>query len=142
MDPVHGLKDVDLVYFDDRESESDQAKSQAHVSHALSGLKLPVDVKNQALVHTWYSKKFGYDIQPYRSTEDGIRTWLPAFAIGVRPIVNGLIVFAPYGLSDLFEMVIRPNEMQITEAIYSNMVTKFKARWPSVTVVEWEDDAE
>lgn len=137
LDLMHGLKDVDLIYFDDEELEEDQVKNQTRISEILSKLEIPVDVKNEALVHTWYEKKFGYQIPPYETTEDGIRTWLPAFAVGVRPSPSSFVVFAPYGLEDLFQMVIRPNKLQITEEIYAGMTQKFKARWPSVEVIGW-----
>ncbi len=53
---MHGLKDIDLVYFDSEESEEDQAENQASVSEILSNLDIPVDVKNESLVHPWYAK--------------------------------------------------------------------------------------
>ena len=137
LDPMHGLKDVDLIYFDADESEREQTENQTRIGKILSRLGIPVDVKNEALVHTWYAKKFGYEISPYQTTEDGIRAWLPAFAVGVRPSPDHFVVFAPYGLEDLFKMVIRPNKLQITEEIYVGMIQKFKDRWPAIEVIEW-----
>lgn len=137
FEPLHGLKDVDLVYFDDHQSDDDQALSQLQVQDLFSEITIPVDVKNEALVHRWYAKKFGYEIPPYNSTEDGIQTWLPAFAVGVRPMRDDFIVFAPFGLDDLFGMIIRPNKKQITEEIYKEMVQKFTARWPRAEVISW-----
>jgi hypothetical protein len=135
--PVHDqVKDVDVVYFDANHSLEDQRHLEETLSHILAN-KVPLDLKNQALVHLWYPLKFGYSILPYRRTEDGIDTWLSAFAIGVRFERSRLSVYAPFGVDDLFSMTIRPNRRQITQSIYSQMVESFSRRWPEVTVEPW-----
>jgi hypothetical protein len=135
LDPMHGLKDIDLVYFDSQ-SENEELDRQK-INTLFNDLLVPVDVINQAHVHVWYPKKFGYEIPAYTSTEDGISTWLPAFCIGVRPEDSSLKVFAPFGLTDAFEMVVRPNKRQITEAIYSKMTLRLLKDWPSIKIVPW-----
>lgn len=135
--PVHDqVKDVDVVYFDEERTLEDQRHLEALLSHSLAN-KIPLDLKNQALVHSWYPSKFGHSIPPYRKTEDGIDTWLPAFAVGVRLEQSGLSVYAPFGLRDLLSMRIRPNRRQITQPIYARMVESFSRRWPEVTVEPW-----
>ena len=106
----------------------------------VADLNIELDVTNQARVHIWYPKQFGYSIQPYRSTEDAIGTWpTTATAIGVRPSGRGLEVWAPFGTDDLFNLVVRPNRVQITPAIYDAKVTRWVARWPSLVVLPWEE---
>jgi hypothetical protein len=138
LDPLYGLRDVDLIYFDEDEDAPGEAKNQKRIADLFSDLTIGVDTKNQALVHTWYSRKFGYSIPAYKSTEDGIKTWLSAFAVGVQPSTGELKIFAPFGLEDLFSMKIKPNRVQITEEIYSDMCRKFKARWPSADIEPWK----
>ena len=130
------VKDVDVVYFDEGHTFEDQRCLEDLLNQSLPN-KVPLDLKNQALVHSWYPSKFGHNISPYRKTEDGIDTWLPAFAVGVRLEQSGLSVYAPFGLRDLFSMRIRPNRRQITQPIYARMVESFSRRWPEVTVEPW-----
>jgi hypothetical protein len=57
----------------------------------------------------------------------------------VQPRAGGLHVFAPYGLSDLLGLIVRPNKKQITQAIYDAKVKKWQAKWPGLRVVPWDD---
>ena len=135
--PVHdNIKDIDVVYFDESHTVADQSALQSEISRMLSD-KFPIDLKNQALVHTWYASKFGYEIPRYLSSEDGIETWLPAFAVGVRLQETGVSVHAPFGLGDLFAMTMRPNRKQITEQIYLRMIENVTARWPDAKIEPW-----
>lgn len=134
---IERLHDVDIVYFDpDGTLESQRAMESVLQQGIASGI--PIDLTNEALTHTWYESKFSANIEPYKSAEAAINTWLPAFAIGVR-LANGgpLEVYAPYGLHDLFAMHIRPNKLQISRAIYEQMVASFTARWPEATAEAW-----
>jgi hypothetical protein len=137
FNPLHGLKDVDLVYYDASHSEIEEEQHQKRISNIFSNLQIPVEIVNEALVHKWYPQKFGYKIAPYYSSEDGIRTWLPAFALGVRIDRSGFKSFSPFGLEDTFEMIVRPNRSQVNEEIYYNMVNRLKKDWPSIQVIEW-----
>ncbi|WP_158583822.1 nucleotidyltransferase family protein [Salinibius halmophilus] len=134
------VNDFDVVYFD-REHDS-----EAHFQQLIDAHKrfaMPVDVVNQANVHTWYGKKHGNNIAPHQTTEDGIRTWLPCFAVGVRlesvrlESSDELTVFAPYGLEDQANMIIRPNKRTMRKENYDAMNASFKARWPMVSVLDW-----
>ena len=83
-------------------------------------------MKNEARVHVWYAQKFGYAIPPYVSTDQAISTFsTTATAIGVRPTQGALQIVAPFGLADLFGLIVRPNKAQITRMIYETKV----ARW-------------
>lgn len=98
-----------------------------------------MDTKNQARVHIWYRSKFGYDIQPYQSTEDAIATWpTTATAIGVHSGSRDVGVYAPFGTDDLFSLVVRANRIQITPEIYAAEVARWTDRWPSLVVLPWE----
>ena len=86
----------------------------------FADLGLWVDVKTRARVHLWYAEKFGSTLAPYVSTEDAITTFpTTATAVGVQPRANGLRVFSPCGLSDLLDLIVRPNKKQITRPIYN-----------------------
>lgn len=137
---MHGLSDIDLVYFDGSDLSQEAEAAHAERIRALfADLGLWVDVKNEARVHLWYAEKFGTAQAPYASTEDAITTFpATATAIGVQPHADGLHVFAPYGLSDLLGLIVRPNKKQVTRPIYEAKVKKWLAKWPGLHVVDWE----
>lgn len=108
---------------------------------SFSDLDVKIDVTNEARVHLWYERRFGFAIAPYRSTEHAISTWpTTASSVGVRYDVNGFIVCAPFGLDDLFSMVVRPNKRLIDEAVYEAKVQRWSQHWPRLTVVSWNDE--
>ena len=137
LPPLHGLKDIDLVYFNPHETETEEQSQRTRIKELFSDLPIPIDVINEARVHEWYPKKFGYSIPAYTSSEDGISSWLPAFSLGVRADKNQLYFFAPFGLSDTFNLVLRPNKRQITEEIYGNMVKRLQKDWPTIQVIPY-----
>ena len=138
---THGISDVDLVYFNaDDLSQETEAGHAERIRALFADLGLWIDVKNEARVHLWYVEKFGIALEPYVSTEDAISTFpTTATAVGVQPRAGGLHVFAPYGLSDLLGLIVRPNKKQITQAIYDAKVNKWQAKWSGLRVVPWDD---
>ena len=142
FDPDYGMKDIDLVYFDGSDlSEAAEADHEARIRHMFSGRGITIDVKNEARVHLWYSRKFGSEISPYTSTRHAIAIFpTTATAIGIQPAAPELLISAPFGLDDLFESVVRPNKMKITPAIYAAKVTRWRALWPRLRIVDWLDD--
>lgn len=140
----HGIADFDLVYFDAHDLSPESEEFQAARIRALfPDIGMWIDVKNEARVHLWYPAKFGYAIEPYRSSEHAISTF-PTIAgsVGVRPGKSELDVFAPFGLDDLIAHVVRPNKAQITKSIYDAKVARWRACWPALTIVEWDDPAD
>lgn len=138
--PDYGLKDIDLVYFDDTDlsAESEHCHEERIRRH-FGHLSVAIDVKNEARVHLWYAAKFGEAIPPYASSADAISTFpTTATAIGVRPGPHGLSVIAPYGLSDLFDLIVRPNKVQITRAVYEAKIGRWHALWPRLQMLPWE----
>jgi len=55
----------------------------------------------------------------------------------VRYEDSDLKIYAAFGLSDAFDMIVRPNKRQITENIYNKMASRLKNDWPSIQVVPW-----
>ncbi len=136
--PLMGINDIDFVYFDrDLSLESENTMIQI-IQRKFSGCPLKIDIKNQARVHIWYKDHFGYGISPYDSIESGINTWpTTATAIGVRLINTKLLVYAPYGLNDLFSQIVRPNKSQITQESYEKKALKWIKSWPSLSIIPW-----
>jgi hypothetical protein len=138
--PSADILDYDLVYYDRDLSAEREDRVTREARELVADLPIELDVTNEARVHIWYPARFGYSIQPYQSTEDAIGTWpTTATAIGVRPSGRQVEVWAPFGVDDLFNLVVRPNRVQITPAIYDAKVTRWVARWPSLVAVPWEE---
>jgi len=139
--PEYGLADVDLVHFDKTDlTEEAEARQAARLHELFADMPVRIDAKNEARVHLWYEAKFGYPIEPYRSSEHAISTFpTTAGAVGIRPETGGLSVFAPFSLDDLLSCTVRPNKVQITEAIYEAKVARWRSCWPSLTIVNWSD---
>lgn len=137
-EPSHGVKDVDIVYFDTDLDEAVEGRRAAVVREALSDVPLRLDVANEARVHLWYGRSFGYEIEPYASVEGAIDTFpTTATAVGVRLSGSRLQVYAPFGLEDLLGLVVRPNKRQVTQAIYRAKVSRWQQLWPDLRVVDW-----
>jgi uncharacterized protein len=136
----YGIEDVDIVYYDAEDLSLEKEKEfERKFTSLLDPLPFKVDVKNEARVHLWYEEKFGYKIEPYPSLEAAINTWpTTATSLGVRKNQQGFKVYAPFGLNDLFGMIVRPNKVQITREIYERKVDKWKKRWPRLTIIPWD----
>ena len=136
-----GISDIDIVYFDSNDlSYEAEDKIIKKVSQGLLEIPIKLDVKNQARVHLWYDEYYGYDIGPYLSLEEAINSWpTTATSVGVRKNVNNrTLVYAPYGLNDLFGKIVRANKKQITKEIYQEKVNKWLKTWPDLKVIPWE----
>ena len=139
----YGIGDYDIVYYDEDTSYEAEDKIIKRVSKALKKIDVKLDIKNQARVHLWYSQKFGHDIDICTSVEDSINKWgTTVTCIGVRMQSGKLLVYAPYGLNDLFKMIIRPVKDNYIERDYNRKATKWKEKWPLLTVIPWRDEDE
>ena len=139
--PDHGIRDVDIVYFDETDlTEESEETEERRIRSLFADLTVQFDVKNEARVHLWYEKKFGRAIPPYRSTEDAVATFpTTATAIGIRPNATSLDVSAPFGLTDLFNLVVRPNKALVTAERYEEKVTRWRDLWPGLDIRPWSE---
>lgn len=133
---TENIKDIDVVYYNANEPLAAQREHEKTLNMQMMG-GVPLDLKNQAYVHQWYPEKFGKVIQTYQLTEDGIDSWLSAFAVGVRRVDQEYDIYAPYGLEDLFAMRICPNKKIMPQDSYEKMVKSFQERWPAVSIEDW-----
>jgi uncharacterized protein len=133
------IKDYDLVYFDRHDLRpSTEAEFARQAQSWVADLGAKVDVTNEARVHEWYSQRFGRSIAPYRSAEHAISTWpTTASSVGVRLEGDRFVVSAPFGLRDLFAMVVRPNKAIVGRDVYEAKARRWAALWPKLTVLPW-----
>ncbi|UTH75445.1 nucleotidyltransferase family protein [Chromobacterium sp. IIBBL 290-4] len=144
-DALHGLasqpsalSDIDLAYYDaDDLSPEREAALQARLQ--ASHPDLPWEVTNQAAVHLWFAEYFGHAVEPLPSLEAALASWPEyATAVGVElDEQDNLQVIAPYGLEDLFGMVVRRNPARVSLETYRQRVAqkRYAERWPRVRVV-------
>lgn len=139
-----GIDDYDIVYFDDSDlswEAEDVAIKRGDELYRKMGLNCKVEIRNQARVHLWYSEKFGVPCPEYRSTEEAIDAWTSNTAmIGVRLTKEGeWRVYAPVGLSDMFNLVVRPNALIATRQAYDRKIVRWQKYWPGLTIHPWPE---
>lgn len=134
--PEEDIKDYDLVYYDAKNiSKVAELKQQQRIKTLFSTFSAEVDVVNEARVHIWFKKDFGKKIDQLKSCEDAINRWpTTATSIGINKIGNKFNVYAPYGLNDLFGMIIRPNKPSVIKWVYKKKVEKWTKIWPNLKV--------
>ena len=131
------VSDVDVIYHDPAYSEADlEATLQSHLP------QYRWEVTNQATVHRWQSAKLGRSLPPYESLDAALRSWPEtATAVAVALGKHGeLEVVAPFGLTDLFSMIVRPSpDLRDPDAYRCRVRDKnWTARWPRSTVLPLE----
>ena len=139
--PTFGIKDYDLVYHDAADlSLKAQTRYQDRATELFAHLHASVEVQNDARVHLWYAQHFGYQIAPYESAEAAINSWpTTATCVGVITASAGALhVHAPFGLVDLFDMIVRPNKLRITKELYEEKTERWTRLWPKLRRVPWE----
>jgi uncharacterized protein len=135
MPPDHGIKDYDICYFDPDTSYDGEDIVIKAVAAITPNYLLPlVEVRNQARVHLWFGAKFGGDYPPLSCTDEALTRYLCySDAVAVRLEADDSIsICAPFGLDDVFNMVMRPNPGR---GKTQNGATKFasiQSRWPDV----------
>lgn len=136
----YGIEDVDVVYFDKDLSYEKEDEVIKRLNSMLKDVDVRLDIKNQARVHLWYEGKFGHKIEANQSVEDAIKRWgTTVTCLGVRLVGNKLIVYAPYGLNDLFAMCLRLVKLNMTKKNYEQKTKKWQRKWPLLNVIPWEN---
>ena len=138
----HGIDDFDLLYFDpDTSEEAEDAwirQADRHFAFAVHKVQL----RNQARVHLWYTAKFGIAYPKLERTTDGIDQFLvQASVVAVRTGTGGsLDLYAPLGLDDMFDRVLRPNPLWKgpPRPRYMEKVRRYMRDWPSLRLLETE----
>ncbi|MET0336643.1 MAG: nucleotidyltransferase family protein [Caulobacter sp.] len=139
----YGLKDYDLGYFDpaDLSYEAEDAVIRLVASAFDEPLASMVEVRNQARVHLWFEGRFKEPFTPLPNAAEALTRFVaPAFAVGARLETDGsMTIVAPFGLEDMFDMVLRPNPSRPKAAGWAKAVGSAVERWPELKIVENED---
>jgi uncharacterized protein len=142
--PTAGIKDYDLFYFDrsDLGWDAENAAIQEG-GEVFRDVPAEVEIRNEARVHLWYEQRYGVPCAPYTSTEHAIDSF-PATTccVGVHVTGDGQWrIYAPHGLADVFNLVVRPNPVQAPGHIYDAKARRWLEHWPELTVLPWPDTA-
>lgn len=136
----HGVKDVDLFYFDaaDLTWEAEDAVIR-RAAPLFTDLPVPVEIRNQARGHLWYEGHFGQPYPPLGSSREGIdRFACKTHAVGVRLGVDGTLdLYAPFGLDDIFSFRLVPNRVLDNRATHEKKAARALVHWPELAVVPW-----
>jgi hypothetical protein len=138
-DHLHGRaasplpRDIDVIWFD---PAGCTPARDAGLEAALRGRDgtLAWSVKNQARMHERNGDA------PYRSATDAMRYWPEtATAVGVRlDARDGIEVAAPFGLDDLFGLIVRPAGRFVVDkhAMYRERVLskQWEQTWPGLQI--------
>ncbi len=142
-DYLHGtpgktpIRDIDLVYFSSEEIQEQEVRQ--FLENSIPNVEW--DFKNSAIVHKWYKEKKGIDRKPLNSSEEDIDNWPEICScIGIRlQNDNQLLIYAPYDIDDLLDMVFRRNIEgdRITEKVFEWRVENkhIAERWPKAKIV-------
>ncbi len=127
-----GIQDYDVIYFDagDLSWEAEDA-----VIRRVTAPE-PLQIRNQARVHLWYEQHFGTPYAPLRSADESLwRYPLTVQAVGIRlEDDDRLDIIAPFGLDDMFAMVMRPNPAFAHPITFAAKVARARAIWPEISV--------
>lgn len=136
-DDLHGhseptpFVDVDVVYFDPRDPTS-SADQDYRAKLMAAEPDIPWSVKNQARMHLRNQDT------PYGSTAEALTHWPEiCTAVAVRLRDGGVEVLAPFGLQDLFAMVVRPTpHFQSKLDVYRArlLAKRWQLRWPGLRI--------
>lgn len=135
-----GIRDYDLFYFDDSDLGWDAEDAVVRAARRVFG-DLPVEVRNEARVHLWYEDRFGVPCPPHTSTESAIDAFAATTCcLGVRLDGDDWRVYAPHGLADVFNLVVRPNPVLAPRNVYETKTRRWLEQWPELTVLPWPEN--
>ncbi len=134
--PTAHIKDYDLFYFDASDlSEAAEQAVQDRATALFADLPITVEAKNQARVHLWYVRWFGYRYSPLQSARNGIERFLvPCTCVGLQPSNAPSIaqptLYAPYGLEELYAGLLQPNPACPHLPLFEAKAQSYRERWP------------
>lgn len=145
LPPGTGIRDIDLIYHD--ASDLSWEAEDAVIRRAAiwcADMPVPVEVRNQARVHLWFEDRFGLETTAGRafapltsSLESLTRYAAIAHAVAARLGPDDLVeIAAPFGLSDVFDRVLRPNPgADRNRAAFVAKAERMRATWPDLRIV-------
>lgn len=135
-EPTHGIKDYDIFYFNDDDLSLNAENTVIkQIELMFEDLNINIEVRNQARVHLWYEQHFGIPYPPLTNSCEAIDRFLtPAAMVGIQSSKT-LSLYAPKGLDDINDMVLRPNlSANFSSKYYFEKATRWKKAWPELKI--------
>ncbi|MEI7480164.1 MAG: nucleotidyltransferase family protein [bacterium] len=137
-DKLHNFKkeiadtnDIDLVYFDIKNTEREDKKLSKKMDGRL-GLKW--EIVNQSYTHKWHNREI-----PYENTTEALSEWVETPTCVAVTLKEGEPkIIAPYGIDDLVNLIIRPSPSHKDNLkIFYNRIEskKWLKKWPKLRIV-------
>ena len=134
-----GIRDYDLFYYGPDTSWDAENEVIGNASRIFADLPVEVQVRNQARVPLWYGQKFGIPFGPVNRASDGIdRFPCATTAVGVKRRQGEFQVYAPFGLTSLFDGILRPNHALWIPEVYEEKAARWQREWPYLRRVSWQ----
>lgn len=139
----YGVKDIDVIYFDDTDlSYEGEDTVIRRVGALMCDAPVPVEIRNQARVHLWFGEKFGFDVAPLKSSAEALTRYASrthAVAVALEDDRH-LRIEAPFGLDDLFAFRVTPNRLGKSRQAHIEKGERARRVWPEVEVMPWADE--
>ena len=139
--PGTGIRDADLFYLDPDTSWEAEDAVIRRGADLFGDLPVPVEIRNEARVHLWYAERFGASAPPpFTSCDEAIDAFAAVCcSVGVTLAGDGQPrLYAPHGLADVFDLVVRPNRVQAPRHVYEAKAARWQQQWPEITVLPWD----
>ena len=136
---LHGVNDIDVIYFDTDLSWDAEDRVIKAIDRALGPMPVPVQARNQARVHLWFEQKFGFPFAPLTAARESLLRYASkTHAVAARLDVDGdLTIDAPFGLEDMFAFRVTPNPVGDNRLTHETKGARIRSIWPEVTIVPW-----
>lgn len=136
-DYLHGFSsekvptnDLDLIYMD--KANPDPAKDEKLSQMLSDKTGVNWEVVNQVYTHAWHNTG------PYADTEAALADWVETPTCVAISLNNGIIkLYAPLGIDDLVNLVVRRNDKCSDSDSYEHRVTskKWAEKWPKLKII-------
>jgi len=139
-DYLHGYQnvevptaDIDLIYFDAGEISEDKEKQYDFLLR--QNMNINWSTKNQARMHVKHGRA-----NAYKNTEEALSEWVETpTCVAVR--LEGddtLTLFAPHGIDDLVNLVVRPTQLFVhdPDKFWGRVKGKeWEKKWPKLKII-------
>ncbi len=130
---LQNVRDFDVFYYDSDVSWEAENCVIESAAKPLGPLADRVEIRNQARVHLWYEQRFGSPIAPLKHSRDGIDQFLiSCTCVGIE--VSTRELYAPYGLSELSDGVLRMNPANPKPDLFRVKALDYQSRWPWLSI--------
>lgn len=125
--------DIDLIYFNI--DDVDEGKDRALSNELTRKTVQKWEVINQAYTHPWHNRE-----EKYKNTEEALAEWVETpTCIAVRLEDNDMLtLFAPHGIDDLVNLIVRPSPAfkNNLDTFWRRVKSKgWEEKWPKLKVV-------